>query len=918
MGTQAQTTPPVVRALVNQTALQPGAVLQVGASVTNPGGGPLADFYVGIQLPDGINAVVVRLGAAPVAASLANLAALPSTAAGVNLASAFSVNEPALLSYTFTGVEPPGPYTTFVAAVVAGGLRDGALGPGELLAFSTTSFTFGVGGTMLTGAPSSPALDVTTNFIGADRVPPSAVSTDVSGRRIARTQLEVAFETGATVGQVNAAIGAVSGRIVSMLRGVLILLIEVPDPGSLIALEAVRARLAGQPAVRFVELAQFPTTSSLPPQFSAASADLPKIDHLIATRTPAAWNTVEALTGATRPLMLVGDYFGGGAPGATFDATVTTADYATSPLEKHGYHVLGTIVGTFAGDTSAAGLVTGLLPGTSPVRSVDGSSISWAALDNRLIQIVAAHSGNVVVNTSLQSACASAAEVAAKCATAPQQAEAVGWLEKVRGTANIGTAGAGLERKFLHAAAAGNVAVTGDLNAATSGPYASATLLSGKTSGVTQVPDAENTLVVENLVNEAGSPFRPDCLSVGSKRVLTRNALTDLVNVSAPGTDIWSMFDASASAGDLGGTSMATPQVAALAGWVWALRPALSPRQVMLVITKTARRHPILNLDTRCRVSSAPAPTIDTYAAVLGTDVGLTDAPVRLALFDVGGPAGPQAPDGFFDDADLAQFAQAVSLAGGALDYSRFDLNGDGHTGGATQAPFDLDFDLTYQTATRTVGGVTRTVDESLATDTDVLCHYAYSSIYTGDVAERSRLIGATCGEGPFSVTDASLMAGNVNSDLSTDRFQALQPNVAIPDLTLADPGGSASITGVTWSETVTENTATSFAVNGSQRARFAAAGATRASGTMSWRVNVQMPPGRGGTATFSASIGGVVPGSIAAPGLSTTRSGTVTVALQPGERYGFSAVVFPSFSGLGNSSWTVSVTYALRVVVTP
>lgn len=920
----AQPAAPVVQALVNQASFQPGQTLTLGASVTNPGGGGSTDFYVGIQLPDGLTAVMVRLGAAPVAGSLGNLAALPPTAAGVNLAGAFAVNQPALLTYTFTGAEPPGTYTAFVAAVSAGALRDGALGPGEMQAFSTATFTTGVGSTTLTGAPSSPALDATTTFIGGDRVPPSAISTEASGIRIARTQLEVAFVAGATVGEVNAAIAAVNGRIVSMLRGVLILLIEIPDPGDLAGLDAVRSRLATQPGVRTVELAQFAATSNLPPQYSTTSADLPKIDHLIATRVPAAWNTVAALTGATRPLMLVGDFFGGGAPGALFDATVTATDYDASTPQQHGYHVLGTIVGTFAGDTSAAGLVTGLLPGTSTVRSVDGSSaLSVPAFDNRLVQIITAHSGNVVLNTSLGSDCRTPAAAARNCVGALQQTLGAAWLERVRGTANVGTAGVGVERKFLHAVSAGNIEVTGDLDASTSGPYAAAALLAGKTNGAALVPDAVNTLVVENLVNEAGSPFRPDCLSFKSKRLLVRNAVTDLVNVSAPGTDIWSMLDSASAAGDFSGTSMASPQVAALAAWVWALRPTLTPRQVMLIITRTARRHPVLNLDARCSATSAPAPTIDTYAAVLGTDVGLTDAPVRLALFDVGGPAGPQSPDGFFDEADLAQFVQAFSLAGGALDYSRFDLNGDGNTGGAGQAPFDLDFDLTYQFAGRTQGGVTRTVDESAATDVDVLCHYAYSTLYSGSQAERSRLLGTLCSEAVFAGTATPRLQALAASNDTPQQSVLAAVNAVTPDLVITDAAGTASVRGMVNQLTMTTDSPTAKVMSGTMQGTARAANAARASANFNFLYVVQMPSGRNGQATFSTTNTGGFPGSLDIQGLGASqaiggRDITVTVPLLAGEVYRFTARHGVSANGPLTVTSGGTMTYSLDIRLTP
>jgi len=758
----AQGNAPDVRVQVNQSAFTPGQSLRLSASVTNPGGGPSADFYVGIQLPDGVSTVSVRLGAGPVGGSLANLAGLAPTAAGVNLALPFAVSEPSLLAYTFTGNEPPGSYLAYIAAVVAGGLRDGALGPGELLAFQSVAFTFGSGGILLTGAPGAPALQATSGYHGSTGVPDTAISTDGAGRRIARTQVEVKFRADATVGQVNAALSSVNGRIVSMLPGVLILLVEIPDPGSLAALDALTTRLGQAPGVVAVIQQGFPDLATLPPNVSLISSDLDKIDHLLASRTHAAWNTEAALrrSGTVRPMLVIADGFGLAQPGAPFDITTVAGDYANTNYEQHGYHVLGTIAAAFGGDTTEAGLATGLLPGTTSVRAVDIQDNNPTAGDyqNRMISRVREHPGNVVVNTSLQFDCRTAATVAANCTPAVARSEGAIWLEKVRGTAAATVAGAGLEGKFVHAAAAGNVEVINDLDALTGTPYSAAALIAGMTNANgAAVPNAINTLVVENQLNTPG-PYLPSCLASGSKRVLTRTPSTNLVNISAIGTDVFNMLGPTLSAGNLSGTSMATPQVAALALWVWTLRPNLTNRQVMQIITSSATTAVAPLADPRCSGVSTPAPSIDVYAAVLATDTSLADAPVRLALFDVVDVNGNVGPDGRFDDQDIVHILQEFAAAGGALDFSRYDLNGDGETGGTGGARFDLDFDRVYQTATRQTGSISRTVNELVATDLDVLCHYAYSSMFTGDTAVRNNQLDSRCGTPPVGgLTGATL-----------------------------------------------------------------------------------------------------------------------------------------------------------------
>ena len=93
----------------------------------------------------------------------------------------------------------------------------------------------------------------------------------------------------------------------------------------------------------------------------------------LAARTHAAWNTEAALgrTGTVRPLLVLGDGFGLTLPGAPFDVAVVAGDYADTTYQQPGYHVLGTIAATFGGDTTEAGLATGMLPGTTKVREVD-------------------------------------------------------------------------------------------------------------------------------------------------------------------------------------------------------------------------------------------------------------------------------------------------------------------------------------------------------------------------------------------------------------------------------------------------------------------------------------------------------------------------------------------------------------------
>ena len=75
--------------------------------------------------------------------------------------------------------------------------------------------------------------------------------------------------------------------------------------------------------------------------------------------------------------MIEQDFFGDGPPAAAVDASVVASDFAMGSPVPHGYHVLGTMLGTFA---SVPGLgadpdqVIGLFPHRALVRVVDHKS----------------------------------------------------------------------------------------------------------------------------------------------------------------------------------------------------------------------------------------------------------------------------------------------------------------------------------------------------------------------------------------------------------------------------------------------------------------------------------------------------------------------------------------------------------------
>jgi len=187
---------------------------------------------------------------------------------------------------------------------------------------------------------------------------------------------------------------------------------------------------------------------------------------------------------------------------------------------------------------------------------------------------------------------------------------------------------------------------------------------------------------------------------------------------------------------------MSSPLVAALAEYVWTLDPSLTAQEVIGKIRTTARSGVVMS-DPNCTTAAvALAPAIDAYAAVLAVDRGLANPVVRRTLLDVVTSTGADGPDGRFDERDLERFVSEFdSRQGTTFDYSRYDLNGDGRTGGATTDRFDLDANgpPAWSTLNQDEDGGPVAFDETALTDLRVLCYYAYSPLYAGDDGVRTR-----------------------------------------------------------------------------------------------------------------------------------------------------------------------------------
>ena len=734
------------------------------------------------------------------------------------------------------------------------------------------------------GPASTPVVTLLRNYLDDTAYRPSAVETDTAGRRVLRTDLTVTLAPGATVGQVQPVFDALNAVVIGSLTGRQIIVLRLPDPGSLAGLELVRARLAAAPGIEDVALAVFPVRLLLPdntrflnapPATGPDPAALSRfLGHHLAIRAHGAWNLEPRINrppvGTSMlplPLLIVTDFFGNGPPRDIdgFNVFYTAHDYGTGsapdidgPGGYHGYEVLGQVAASFGGkdQNGPLGVLTGVVPATDRrlvVSAIDLALFSKPQAWMKVLLTVISDNlaSNIVVNSSLgmdgsnctpnQRLCASPTPDQ-KCAV---EAEAIHWIRLVRG---IGGNTPSLENQFLHVVAAGNnaAALAKDVSEfALAGTQAQVvdTRCTPSTKDDVQLPGLSNLLVVEGRhasapdataaygplvgcphsttlydhvlgdfspgghISGIGSVDRGALIGPGQVLPIDRGVYLPYTNAKRfPGVTNYNTFGV--------GSSFAAPQVAGVAMAAWAFGPAMTPQQVKALLVTTASRNQVTRggvivdpetPDKDCPGTPGFHPTVDAYAAVLGADsptgtlkiTGPKDAPVRLALLDVAGVVNGQLddhPDGQFTQADILAFLQQFEARKGALDYSRYDLNGDGYTGETyaglsviTRRRIDLDGNLAWSQATQSVLGLPVKFDEELGADITALVYYAYSPLYTGNEYERELLLlpylAKTTALSP-SLADLQINVTGIQStalrlnliEPQTDRFTSLCP----------------------------------------------------------------------------------------------------------------------------------------------
>lgn len=668
-------------------------------------------------------------------------------------------------------------------------------------------------GVRLEGDPDAAALDATYDLSLPMAPGPEDVSVheDEMGEsiRVLRTEVELHLDPRATVGEVNALLERYDAWIVDMLAGHLALVVQVPDPGSLAALEALADELEDDPLVRFVLMGYEVQHDSAPARASSRAGgdpaptqvlalpdglgnQLSRVEHHLAVRAHAAWNLRAMLPGTTAvgPRLVVGDLFGDGPVDEAFNVVITPGDFAEDRPDSHGYHVLGIIAASFhAGAVSdtARDRITGIYPSVLRTRVADLRA--WriptiSRVTNRLIRHVntlRSHDPDrgIVMNTSLHHR-----------GHPFRNRGARSWVEKVRGGPDHATTvGAGLENHFVHVTSAGN---DPDRDAVDNSAFTVAALGTMATITGTVYPNLTNTLVVENRVNTRHRDDHPD-VSDQEARPLPGCAWRGGTlggDISAIGRSVWSLGlrdgdgeHHTTTPSTKTGTSMAAPQVAGVAAMVLAVDPSLSGPEVADLLRDTATPAQTTSLyrdDADDCASTAPQPVLDAYSAILAAagDDG------RTRLLDVSG-------DGSFHHGDIEALLAGFAAEGAGLSYGRFDLSGDGRAGSWTRTErFDLTGDLDHgavNVVVETLDGstVSVTLDERAVNDHDVLCYYAYADLYSGDEIERNTLLGDVCSGRP-TVEITSPEEGDIVSTPGgatlVAEMVASQPEGSLPD----------------------------------------------------------------------------------------------------------------------------------------
>ena len=676
-------------------------------------------------------------------------------------------------------------------------------------------------GVLLDGDPTDTALDAIV------LLPPSPVATaDIEGN-LMLTRLTAYVNPAATVAEVNDALTANNVRIVTMWSGLPAMTLKIPRVSDLAAAETVADTLQATNAFQLVtptwEVQADPVESGPVPQPLGVTGPTTLSEHLLLQQFTVSWHGVEAarLKNNKVPVLVPDAYFSRVPhpliPSQVFvgSGRTITQSFAGKYIGNHGFHVSGIIGAKETFD------VAGIHPDTSLIRILSHPILGYSMVDMMYALVLEfPPTGQFVLNTSF--------------GYADQDFSDNSKARRASETALWRTLTFEASTRFFHATAAGNAGQTqGDGGESRytspfniSRNYADLRVLAAEDEFAFQ--DEQQNF--ENLMSLLPHvDFLPDnVMTVGSstnggQRSLFSNRSADVrvIAENVRSACVKQDPDCNGSYGMQTGTSMAAPQVAGLAAYLMSLDPTLTPTQVRDRIQRGFDEN--------------PGGVFKAYSVVLGTDASITSAPFRKAVFDVtDATLDFDEPDGVFDENDIELYLSQLEFYSNELDqdYSRYDLNGNGITRLADQGRFDLDVNNppAWTTVSLTIEGETVTFDENDVSDLDILCYYAFSSLYQGSAAARLELLREACGIGTAGEIIVSTRASSASASAAVcDNLPIKETTAGFEPFTadLANSFGCADGTA-----TGTIQYADTFRTNGRSLTSVSASGSATASAT--------------------------------------------------------------------------------------
>lgn len=604
------------------------------------------------------------------------------------------------------------------------------------------------------------------------------------------TRLFVVFKADATVAEVNAAAQAAGASGIAFSSSKLTMLtLQVPRQASIGAMHALARQVRAQPGVAFAWPEQELKASVLPELAPGLPVAPDNLSHLLPTRFPLAWNARGAAGADCRPRSVhvyVWDKFGDVGSRPTFLDQIASPNFildevnASAEVSGHGYDVVSILGAAFD-----AQMPTGALPFQDclVIHQIDAFGRGMFETVQRAA-VAARSSGEsrFILNSSLNFAdvlCGPNADQVCDADTLRATPldmlhgaiinrvfEAFVWATEIGGT--------DLGERMLITQAAGNIdAAPGGFLARHYGAFRTASFASpvalatrlGQLLALMNDPSlwsSANDPTLPNLEMPAGdvASMFGRLNSLGAQNLLLVGSVTDaeVFTNHQPSAFTFSGADVAAVGENIklpdvppvSGTSFAAPQVAGLAAYLWMLSDPIRTAPATMALT-------VGQIKQTARASGTGVPVIDAFAAVNSLDgfhfaVAGPERAIRRATLDVNG-------DGNFDHLDLLGFQGAYQLTNpnrpsvfAVRDYSRFDLNGDGFTGGITIQPFDLDVVTSpaLRSVTLPIEGFEISMNEAALSDIQILCFYAYSDLYATSpinrdeaLLERSRILGA-------------------------------------------------------------------------------------------------------------------------------------------------------------------------------